>query len=62
MLFVASIDMSFLINDFALKKSRKDDIYKESTFYMNENIYVNCTCSLQSLLATQVRSAHIFWA
>ena len=52
MLFVASIDMSFLINDFALKKSRKDDIYKESTFYMNENIHVNCTCSLQSLLAT----------
>ena len=42
--------MSFLINDFALKKSRKDNIYKESTFYMNENIHV--ICSLQSLLAT----------
>ena len=47
---IRSIDMSFLINDFALKKSCKDNIYKESTFYMNENIHVNC--SLQSLLAT----------
>ena len=47
---IRSIDMSFLINDFALKKSCKDKIYKESTFYMNENIHVNC--SLQSLLAT----------
>ena len=47
---IRSIDMSFLINDFALKKSCKDNIYKESTFYMNENINVNC--SLLSLLAT----------
>ena len=46
---IRSIDMSFLIKDFALKKSCKDNIYKESTFYMNENIHVN---SLQSLLAT----------
>ena len=42
---IRSIDMSFLINDFALKKSlkSKDNIYKESAFYMNENIHVNCS-------------------